>query len=174
MSKNCSILQVWIAQHQKDQALPYTASLTTSCPGPCHFQAGLLQCSSSRTSIKHNQTSTNDSEYSGPKRDFADPNDSVFSKPKRVHVTPLFISLHWLPVAAPGPKRDHLRTQMIQSSANPKGSMSHLSLSPCTGSRLQLTSSSRHWCLHIEQPQAQHPPTSTHWWPVLGSTSTSY
>ncbi len=24
----------------------------------------------------------------------------VFSKPKRVHVTPLFISLHWLPVAA--------------------------------------------------------------------------
>ncbi len=27
---------------------------------------------------------------------------------------------------------------------------------------LQLASSSRHWCLHIEQPQAQHPPTSTH------------
>ncbi len=24
----------------------------------------------------------------------------VFSKPKRVHVTPLFVSLHWLPVAA--------------------------------------------------------------------------
>ncbi len=48
--------------------------------------------------------------------------------------------------------------QMIQnatallhwSSANPKGPMSHLSLSPCTGSRLQLASSSRHWCLHIE------------------------
>ncbi len=35
--------------------------------------------------------------------------------------------------------------------------MSHLSLSPCT-------ESSRHWCLHIEQPQAWHPPTSTHWW----------
>ncbi len=32
------------------------------------------------------------------------------------------------------------------------------------GSRLQLASSSRHWCLHIEQPQAQHPPTSTHLW----------
>ncbi len=42
--------------------------------------------------------------------------------------------------------------------------MSHLSLSPCTGSRLQLASSSRHWCLHIEQPQAQHPPTSTHYY----------
>ncbi len=25
-------------------------------------------------------------------------------------------------------------------------------------------SSSRHWCLHIEQPQAQHPPTSTHYY----------
>ncbi len=36
-------------------------------------------------------------------------------------------------------------------------------LSPCTGYQLQLTSSSRHWCLHIEQPQAQHPPTSTHY-----------
>ncbi len=42
--------------------------------------------------------------------------------------------------------------------------MSHLSLSPCTGSRLQLASSSRHWCLHLEQPQAQHPPTSTPLW----------
>ncbi len=21
-----------------------------------------------------------------------------------------------------------------------------------------------HWCLHVEQRQAQHPPTSTHWW----------
>ncbi len=42
--------------------------------------------------------------------------------------------------------------------------MSHLSLSPCTGSRLQLASSSRHWCLHIEQPQAQHSLTTTHLW----------
>ncbi len=49
-------------------------------------------------------------------------------------------------------------------SANPKGPMSHLSLSPYTGSRLQLASSSRHWCLHVEQPQAQHPPTSTPLW----------
>ncbi len=42
------------------------------------------------------------------------------------------------------------------SRANLKGPVSHLSLSPCTGSRLQLVSSLRHWCLHIEQPQAQH------------------
>ncbi len=42
--------------------------------------------------------------------------------------------------------------------------MLHLSLSPCTGYQLQLASSSRHWCLHIEEPQAQHPPTSTHYY----------
>ncbi len=42
--------------------------------------------------------------------------------------------------------------------------MLHLSLSPCTGYQLQLASSSRHWCLHIVQPQAQHPPTSTHYY----------
>ncbi len=40
----------------------------------------------------------------------------------------------------------------------------HLSLSPCTVYQLQLVSSSRHWCLHIEQPQAQHLPTSTHYY----------
>ncbi len=48
------------------------------------------------------------------------------------------------------------------SSMSQKEPMLHLSLSPCTGYRLQLASSSRHWCLHREQPQAQHPPTSTH------------
>ncbi len=42
--------------------------------------------------------------------------------------------------------------------------MLHLSLSPCTGYQLQLTSSSRDECLHIEQPQAQHPPTTTHYY----------
>ncbi len=30
--------------------------------------------------------------------------------------------------------------------------------------KMQLASSLRHWCLHIEQPQAQHPPTSTHYY----------
>ncbi len=56
--------------------------------------------------------------------------------------------------------------QMIQnadwSSTSQKEHMLHLSLCPCTGYQLQLASSSRHWCLHIEQPQARHPPTSTH------------
>ncbi len=42
------------------------------------------------------------------------------------------------------------------SSSSPKEPMSHPSLSPCTGYQLQLTSSLRHWCLHVEQPQVQH------------------
>ncbi len=60
--------------------------------------------------------------------------------------------------------------QTIQNAAaqlvfnEPKKPMLHLSLCSCTGYQLQLTSSSRHWCLHIEQPQAQHPPTSTHYY----------
>ncbi len=60
--------------------------------------------------------------------------------------------------------------QIIQNAAawlvftSPKEPMLHLSLSSCTGYQLQLASSSRHWCLHLEQPQAQHPPTSTHYY----------
>ncbi len=52
------------------------------------------------------------------------------------------------------------------SSTSPKEPMLHLSLSPCTGYQLQLASSSRHWCLHIEQLQAQHPPTSNHYFRI--------
>ncbi len=62
--KNCSILSVCTTQHQKDQTLPYSACSSTSCPGPCHFKTGLLQCYSSWTSIMHNQTFTDDSECS--------------------------------------------------------------------------------------------------------------
>ncbi len=39
------------------------------------------------------------------------------------------------------------------SSTSPKEPMLSSLLSPCTGYQLQLASSSRHWCLHIEQPQ---------------------
>ncbi len=69
------------------------------------------------------------------------------------------------------------------SSTSPKEPMLHLSLSPCTGYLLQLTSSSRHWCLRIEQPQAQHPPTFTHYnestsppevWDLLVSVASWY
>ncbi len=60
--------------------------------------------------------------------------------------------------------------QMIQNAAarlvfnEPKEPMLHLSSSHCTGYQWQLASSSRHWCLHTERPQAQHPPTSTHYY----------
>ncbi len=50
------------------------------------------------------------------------------------------------------------------SSVSPKEPMLHLSSSHCTGYQWQLASSSRHWCLHTERPQAQHPPTSTHYY----------
>ncbi len=50
------------------------------------------------------------------------------------------------------------------SLTSPKEHMLHLSLSPCTGYQLQLVSSLRHWWVHIEQPQAQHLPTSTHYY----------
>ncbi len=68
-------------------------------------------------SIKHNQTSTNDSECSGT---------TGLQRAQKSPVTPL--------------------------------------LSPCTGYQWQLASSSRHWCLHTERPQAQHHPTSTHYY----------
>ncbi len=69
------------------------------------------------------------------------------------------------------------------SSKSPKEPMLHLSLSPCTGYQLQIASYSRHWCLHIEQSQAQHPPTSTHYyestsppevWDLLVSDASCY
>ncbi len=50
------------------------------------------------------------------------------------------------------------------SSTSQKEHMLHLSSSPFTGYQLQLASSSKHWCLHLEQPQAQYPPTSTHYY----------
>ncbi len=42
------------------------------------------------------------------------------------------------------------------SSTSQKEPMLHPSSSHCTGYQLQLASSSRHWCLHTERPQAQH------------------
>ncbi len=90
--KNYSILQVCIAQHQKDQALPYTACSTTSFQALVIFRldycntllAGLSSCT-----IKPSQMIQNAAGFW-----------LVFSEPKRAHVTPLFIYLHWLPVAA--------------------------------------------------------------------------
>ncbi len=59
------------------------------------------------------------------------------------------------------------------SSTSPKEPMLHLSLSPCTGYSLQLASSSRHWCLHIEQPPAYFPLTIMNLHPSRSLRSTS-
>ncbi len=56
---------------------------------PCYFKTGLLQCSSGWTSIKHNQTSTNDSERSG------------MTGLQRAQKSPCYTSLY-LPALAPG------------------------------------------------------------------------
>ncbi len=129
--KDCSILQVCIAQHQKDQALSDRACCTTSCPGPCHFWTTAMLFW-----LDFHQTQSNLYKWFRMQRH------------------------NW-------------------SSTSPKEPMLHLSLCPCTGYQLQLASSSRHWCLHIEQPQAQHPPTSTHYYestspPEAPPTSTHY
>ncbi len=64
---------------------------TTPCSGSCSVQTGLLQCSLIRSSSQFHQTST------------INPNAAarlIFNESKRTHVTPLFINLHWLPIAA--------------------------------------------------------------------------
>ncbi len=108
--KDCLILQVCIAQHQKDQpflthhaAQLLVQALVISRQDYWNaLLAGLPSCTIKPLQMIQNAAAR-----------------LVFSEPKRAHVTPLF----------------------------------------STGSRLQLASSLRHWCLHIE-----HPPNSTHLW----------
>ncbi len=52
----------------------------------------LLQCSLGRSSSQFHQTSTINPEHSAARL--------IFNEPKRTHVTPLFINLPWLPIAA--------------------------------------------------------------------------
>ncbi len=62
----------------------------------------------------------------------------------------------------------HRMQQHDWSSTSPKGAHVTLSLSPLHWLPVcRLASSSRHWCLHIEQSQAQHPPTSTHYYELI-------
>ncbi len=81
----CSILQVCIAQHQKDQALSnwqlLVQALVISRLDYCNaLLAGLPSCTIKPLQMIQNAAAR-----------------LVF---KRAHVTPLFISLHWLPVAS--------------------------------------------------------------------------
>ncbi len=86
--KDCSILQVCIAQHQKDltehaaqllvqalviSRLDYCNALLAGLPSNTIKPLQMIQNAAARL---------------------------VLNEPKRAHVTPLFVSLHWLPVAA--------------------------------------------------------------------------
>ncbi len=63
---------------------------STPCSGSCSVQTWLLQCSLGRSSSQFHRTTINP-EF-GSKINF--------NEPKRMDVTPLFICLHWLPIAA--------------------------------------------------------------------------
>ncbi len=89
--KDCSILQVCITQHQKYQAL----SNGTCCK--LLFQALVISrldyCNAFLAGLPSNTIKPLQMIQNAAAR-------LVFSEPKRAHVTPLFISLHWLPFAA--------------------------------------------------------------------------
>ncbi len=89
--KDCSILQVCITQHQKDQVLSDRACCSTSVQAlvisRLDYCNALLAGLPSNT-IKPLQMIQNAAAQ------------LVFNEPKRAHITPLFISLHWVPVAA--------------------------------------------------------------------------
>ncbi len=89
--KDCSILQVCTSQHQKDQALSDRACCTTSCPGLVISR--LDYCNALLAGLPSNTIRPLQMIQNAAAR-------LVFNEPKRAHVTPLFISLHWLPVAA--------------------------------------------------------------------------
>ncbi len=78
---------------EKDQALsrPFGTCFTTPCSSSCSVQAGLLQCSLGRSSSQFYQTFTINPECSSKIN---------FNEPKLMHITPLLIKLHWLPIAA--------------------------------------------------------------------------
>ncbi len=80
-----------------------------------------LECSSGWTSIKQNQTSTNDSECSGT---------TGLQRSQKSPCTPLSISLHWLPVAA----RIQFKTLMLVNRTTIGGGMIFLPLSRNAGS----------------------------------------
>ncbi len=85
------VLQICFIQYQEDQALSFGTCYTTRLSS-CSVQAGLLQCillaGLTASSIRPLQLIQNAAAR------------FIFNEPKRMHVTPLFINLHWLPKAA--------------------------------------------------------------------------
>ncbi len=94
------VLQICFIQHQDDQDLSFGTCFTTPCSSSCSVQAGLFQCSLGRSSSQFYQTFT----INPGQQDLLMPINMaarlIFNEPKRMHVTPLFINLHWLPIAA--------------------------------------------------------------------------
>ncbi len=89
--KDCSILQVCIAQHQKDQALltEHAAQLLVQAL----VISRLDYCNALLAGLPTNTIKPLQMIQNAAAR-------LVFNEPKRAHVTPLFVSLHWLPIAA--------------------------------------------------------------------------
>ncbi len=85
----------WLDFHQTQSNLykwfrmQRTTGLQRAQKSPCYTFVTIKH--SAIVTIKHNQTSTNVSECGGT---------TGLHEPKRAHVTPLFVCLHWLPVAA--------------------------------------------------------------------------
>ena len=78
-------------KHQKDQTLPVRTRYTAPGTGNCNITHWLLKLSPGRShcsTFKPLQMIQNAAAR------------LVFNQPKTAHVTPLLISLHWLPVAA--------------------------------------------------------------------------
>ncbi len=64
---------------------------TTPCSGSCSVQSWLLHCSLGRSSSQFHQTTTIIQNAAA---------SLIFNEPKRMYIPPLFINLHWLPIAA--------------------------------------------------------------------------
>ncbi len=89
--KDCSILQVCTTQHQKDQALSDRAAAQLLVQALVISR--LDYCNALLTGLPSNTIKPLQMIQNAAAR-------LVFNEPKRAHVTPLFVSLHWLPVAA--------------------------------------------------------------------------
>ncbi len=94
--KDCSILQVCIAQHQKAIRLNIRPFLTEHA-AQLLVQALVISrldyCNALLAGLPSNTIKPLQMIQNAAVR-------LVFNEPKRAHVTPLFVSLHWLPIAA--------------------------------------------------------------------------
>ena len=77
-----------ITKYKKDQTIPNPTRHPAPGAGHGHLPPWILQCSPNWSLSLCCETSTDGPECGGA------------SAPKRAHVTPLFIELHWLPLAA--------------------------------------------------------------------------